>query len=59
MRMTVKKEEKRNAANQSGLVALVLAFILLAGTVPVKVWAAESKEDVYSYGIMVILTIVD
>lgn len=46
MRITVKKKEKKNYKSVK-LVVFVLVFILLVNTVPVKVWAAESKEDVY------------
>lgn len=51
MRITVKKKEKKNYKSVK-LVVFVLVFILLVNTVPVKVWAAESKEDVYlmNYG---------
>ena len=45
MRITVKKKEKKNYKSVK-LVVFVLVFILLVNTVPVKVWAAESKEDV-------------
>lgn len=46
MRITVKKKEKKNYKSVK-LVVFVLVFILLVNTVPVKVSAAESKEDVY------------
>lgn len=44
MRITVKKKEKKQC-KPAGLMALVLALILLAGMVPVKASAAESKEN--------------
>ena len=43
MRITVKKKEKKQC-KPAGLMALVLALILLAGMVPVRASAAESKE---------------
>lgn len=46
MRITVKKKEKKNYKSVK-LVVFVLVFVLLVNTVPVKVSAAESKEDVY------------
>lgn len=42
--MTIKKKEKKRC-KPAGLMALVLALILLAGMVPVKASAAESKEN--------------
>ena len=52
MRITVKKKVKKNYKSVK-LVVFVLVFVLLVNTVPVKVSAAESKEDVYlmHYGI--------
>ena len=44
MRITVKKKEKKQC-KPAGLMALVLALILLAGMVPVRASAAESKEN--------------
>lgn len=44
MWMTIKKKEKK-CCKPAGLMALVLALILLAGMVPVKASAAESKEN--------------
>ena len=44
MRITVKKKEKKQC-KPAGLMALVLALILLAGMVPVRASAVESKEN--------------
>ena len=44
MWMTIKREKKK-CCKPAGLMALVLALILLAGMVPVKASAAESKEN--------------
>ena len=45
MWMTIKKKEKK-CCKPAGLMALVLALILLAGMVPVRASAAESKLPV-------------
>ncbi len=44
MWMTIKRKKKK-CCKPAGLMALVLALILLAGMVPVKASAAESKEN--------------
>ena len=48
MRITINKKEKKHYKSVK-LVALVLVLILLVNTVPVKVLAAESKENSYLY----------
>ena len=44
MWMTIKRKKKK-CCKPAGLMALVLALILLAGMVPVRASAAESKEN--------------
>lgn len=45
MWMTIKKKKEKKQCKPAGLMALVLALILLAGMVPVRASAAESKEN--------------